>query len=96
MASRRLSRLGAEFSEADVKRSEFSRALRVSSPHILLAKLVLIDLDRNRMESSKHTCILVRYKVPSGKGERRKRMQILLGKNLLNNYLIIWRRPFIF
>jgi hypothetical protein len=89
VASTRLTRLRAESSETDFKCSEFSRALRVSSSHILLAKLVLTDLDTNRMESSKHTWALVRYKVPGGKRERRKRMQVPIRKDFSKYYLII-------
>lgn len=78
MAGSRLTRLGMESSEADVKYLEFSRAFRASSQHILLAKLVHMDLYMNMMETRKQTWALVRYKVPSGKGEREKRQKLLL------------------
>ena len=51
----RLRRLGTESSQADVKCLEFRKALRVSSPNILLAKLAQIDLDMNMLEIRQQT-----------------------------------------
>lgn len=50
-----LTRLGVEFSQADVKCLKFKKALRVSSQNILLAKLVQIDLDMNMLETKQQT-----------------------------------------
>lgn len=53
--ARRLTWLGLESSEADVKDSGFSREFRASSQHILFAKLVQIDLYMNMMETREQT-----------------------------------------
>jgi hypothetical protein len=51
----RLTDLGIESSQADVKCSEYRKALRESSQNILLAKLVQIDLDMNMLEIRQQT-----------------------------------------
>lgn len=63
----RLTRLGIESSQADVKCLEFRKALRVSSQNILLAKLVQIDLDMNMLEIRQQTQALERYKAQKGR-----------------------------
>lgn len=70
----RLTSLGIEFSQADVKCLEFRKALSVSSQNISLAKLVQIDLDMNMLESRQQIWALERHSAPSSrKGDRRKR-----------------------
>lgn len=69
MDGSRLTRLGTESSQTDVKCLEFRKALRVSSQNILLAKLGQVDLDMTVLEIRQQTWTLVRHKVPGRKGE---------------------------
>lgn len=86
----RLTRLGIESSQADVKCLEFRKALRVSSQNILLAKLVQIDLDMNMLEIRQQTWALERYKAPnSRKGARRRKKSFFMYLISLGNKFYI-------